>query len=153
MDDLDRQLELSVLSGAIGSAARTLDEAGVDVARSIMDGNDFDDMVSRAAAKVGMTQDAARVNAPQRCQRIRIQKIEQGETGRHAIAEQLPLPCRVASRIGASHLMADEIRRQMIDDGITKERDIPFGVIQSPVPQHLEPGAFWPVDEMESPVL
>ena len=60
MDDLDSQLELSVLSGAIGSAARTLDEAGVDVARSIMDGNDFDDMVSRAAAKVGMTQDAAR---------------------------------------------------------------------------------------------
>ena len=60
MDDLDSQLELSVLSGAIGSAARTLDEAGVDVARSVMDGNDFDDMVSRAAAKVGMTQDAAR---------------------------------------------------------------------------------------------
>ena len=60
VDDLDSQLELSVLSGAIGSAARTLDEAGVDVARSVMDGNDFDDMVSRAAAKVGMTQDAAR---------------------------------------------------------------------------------------------
>ena len=60
MDDLDSQLELSVLSGAIGSAARTLDEAGVDVAQSIMDGNDCDDMVSRAAAKAGMTQDAAR---------------------------------------------------------------------------------------------
>ena len=60
VDDLDSQLELSVLSGAIGSAARTLDEAGVDVAQSIMDGNDFDDMVSRAAAKAGMTQDAAR---------------------------------------------------------------------------------------------
>ena len=60
VDDLDSQLELSVLSGAIGSAARTLDEAGVDIARSIMDGNDFDDMVNRAAAKVGMTQDAAR---------------------------------------------------------------------------------------------
>ena len=60
VDDLDSQLELSVLSGTIGSAARTLDEAGVDIARSIMDGNDFDDMVNRAAAKVGMTQDAAR---------------------------------------------------------------------------------------------
>ena len=60
VDDLDSQLELSVLSGAIGSAARTLDEAGVDIARSIMDGNDFADMVNRAAAKVGMTQDAAR---------------------------------------------------------------------------------------------
>ena len=32
----------------------------MDIARSIMDGNDFDDMVSRAAAKVGMTQGAAR---------------------------------------------------------------------------------------------
>ena len=60
VDNLHSQLELSVLSGAIGSAARTLDEAGVNVARSIMEGNDFDDMVSRAAAKVGMTQDAAR---------------------------------------------------------------------------------------------
>ena len=60
VDDLDSQLELQVLSSAIGSAARTLDEAGVDIARSIMDGNDFDDMVSRAAAKVGMTQGAAR---------------------------------------------------------------------------------------------
>ena len=49
-----------MLSSAIGSAARTLDEAGVDIARSIMDGGNFDDMVSRAAAKVGMTQGAAR---------------------------------------------------------------------------------------------
>ena len=60
VDNLDSELELQVLSSAIGSAARTLDEAGVDIARSIMDGNDFDDMVSRAAAKVGMTQGAAR---------------------------------------------------------------------------------------------
>ncbi len=60
VDDLDSELELQVLSSAIGSAARTLDEAGVDIARSIMDGGNFDDMVSRAAAKVGMTQGAAR---------------------------------------------------------------------------------------------
>jgi len=60
VDDLDSELELQVLSSAIGSAARTLDEAGVDIARSIMEGDDFDDMVSRAAAKVGMTQGAAR---------------------------------------------------------------------------------------------
>ena len=60
VDDLDSELELQVLSSAIGSAARTLDDAGVDIARSIMDGGNFDDMVSRAAAKVGMTQSAAR---------------------------------------------------------------------------------------------
>ena len=60
VDDLDSELELQVLSSAIGSTARTLDEAGVDIARSLIDGNDFDDMVSRAAAKVGMTQSAAR---------------------------------------------------------------------------------------------
>ena len=60
VDDLDSELELQVLSSAIGSAARTLDEAGVDIARSMMDGGNFDDMVSRAAAKVGMTQGAAR---------------------------------------------------------------------------------------------
>ena len=60
VDDLDSELELQVPSSAIGSAARTLDEAGVDIARSIMDGGNFDDMVSRAAAKVGMTQGAAR---------------------------------------------------------------------------------------------
>ena len=34
VDDLDSELELQVLSSAIGSAARTLDEAGVDIARS-----------------------------------------------------------------------------------------------------------------------
>ena len=60
VDNLDSELELQVLSSAIGSAARTLDDAGVDIARSIMDGGNFDDMVSRAAAKVGMTQSAAR---------------------------------------------------------------------------------------------
>ena len=60
VDDLDSELELQVLSSAIGSAARTLDDDGVDIARSIMDGGNFDDMVSRAAAKVGMTQSAAR---------------------------------------------------------------------------------------------
>ena len=60
VDDLDSELELQVLSSAIGGAARTLDDAGVDIARSIMDGGNFDDMVSRATAKVGMTQSAAR---------------------------------------------------------------------------------------------
>lgn len=58
--DLDSSVELNVLSGALSSSARTLDAAGVAVARDVMDGGDFDDMVAKAAASAGVSTAQAR---------------------------------------------------------------------------------------------
>lgn len=58
--DLDSSVELSVLSGALSSSARTLDAAGVAVAQDVMNGGDFDDMVAKAAASAGVSTAKAR---------------------------------------------------------------------------------------------
>ena len=60
VEDIDSELELQVLTGAITSSARTLDQAGVDVAKSLMDGKDFENLVSKAAANAGVSADLAR---------------------------------------------------------------------------------------------
>ena len=91
VDDLDSELELQVPS-APSAGARTLDEAGVDIARSIMDGGNFDDMVSRAAAKVGMTQRGARGSSGCRVlRRLGNPMNPHGPTGLPRPAIRLPL--------------------------------------------------------------
>ena len=60
VDNLDSAFELNILSGAISASTRSLEEAGVEVAQSLLDGDDFDNLVERAAAKAGVSLDEAR---------------------------------------------------------------------------------------------
>ena len=92
VEDIDSELELQVLTGAITSSARTLDQAGVDVAKSLMDGKDFENLVSKAAANAGVSADLARATLQKRflwrlrtCRRILAKTDALGEEG-NAIA-------------------------------------------------------------------
>ncbi|MGC6517744.1 MAG: hypothetical protein ACON49_06920 [Candidatus Puniceispirillaceae bacterium] len=60
VDNLDSGIELTVLTGAIASSARTLDQAGVEIAQSLIGGQDFDSLVERAATNAGVSADFAR---------------------------------------------------------------------------------------------
>ena len=60
VENLGSDVELNVLTSAIASSARTLEEAGVEVAQSIMSGQDFDSLVEKAAASAGVSAAEAR---------------------------------------------------------------------------------------------
>ena len=60
VENLDSAFELDILSGAISASTRSLEEAGDEVAQSLLDGDDFDNLVERAAAKAGISVDEAR---------------------------------------------------------------------------------------------
>lgn len=60
IENLDSDVELTVLTSAISSTARTLEQAGVEVAQSIMDGDSFDELVEKAAQNAGVSAEQAR---------------------------------------------------------------------------------------------
>lgn len=92
---------------------------------------------------------ARRIHSADRNKRIRIRKTEQSEACRHAMAEQWPLPGRMAVRIVPPHLRADQIICQIAFDGTAKTRDMTFRIGLSEKFKNFETATLWPVNVME----
>ena len=89
------------------------------------------------------------INTAKGNKRIGVQKIEKRKACRNAVPEQRTLPGGMPVGIGLSDLVAEQIHRQILPDGITQEIGVGIRVAEPPVSEHLERAAFRAPDMVE----